>query len=91
MSRYLESGAPRNLENGQPRLLESGPGVPQNVVATATGKTTITVTWTAFTGATGYDIERDAVIVAANHPASPFNDSGLTPDTEYTYRVRALL
>jgi hypothetical protein len=65
-------------------------GAPQNVVATATSSTEITVTWDAVTGATGYDIERDGVVIATDHTASPFNDSSLSPGIEYAYRVRAV-
>jgi hypothetical protein len=25
-----------------------------------------------------------------DHPASPYNDTGLSPDTPYNYRVRAV-
>jgi hypothetical protein len=64
--------------------------IPQNVLATTTGQTTITVTWDAVPAATGYDIERNSAVIVLNHPASPYNDSGLTPDTLYTYRVRAV-
>lgn len=65
--------------------------VPQNVVATPTGKTTISVTWTTLAGATAYDIERDGLVIVSDHPASPYNDTGLTPNTLYSYRVRAVL
>ena len=77
-------------------LLFNGGGgpssVPTNVSATATGPNTMTVTWTPPDLGTviGYDIERNGTIVAFDHSASPFNDTGLTPDTEYTYRVRAV-
>ena len=63
---------------------------PGNVVATPTGTATATVTWSAVSGATGYDIERNGSVIATNHSASPFNDTGLTPATSYDYRVRAV-
>jgi hypothetical protein len=60
------------------------------VVATVTGQKTVTVTWTAVTGARAYDIERNGVVIASNWPASPYNDSGLTLNTAYNYRVIAV-
>ena len=74
------------------------PTAPSNASATATSSTEIGVSWTASTdnvGVTGYLVER---CQGANCPtftqvgtvaASPFNDSGLTPSTSYSYRVRA--
>jgi hypothetical protein len=65
-------------------------GIPQNVLATTTGITTITVTWDAIPAATGYDIERNGAVIKLDHLTSPYNDSGLSPDTLYSYRVRAV-
>lgn len=63
---------------------------PGNVVATPTGQTSVQVTWDAVAGASSYDIERDSVVVVQNHPGSQYDDTGLDPVTEYTYRVRAV-
>ena len=35
------------------------------------------------------DLERDAVIIAHKVVPITYTDEGLTPDTEYTYRVRS--
>ncbi len=61
----------------------------QHVVATAISGTEIDVTWNAAYGATGYDIERDSSVIATDHPASPYHDSGLGIGTPHTYRVRS--
>jgi hypothetical protein len=67
------------------------PTVPQNLVATAIDADSIGLTWDAFTGAVGYDIERDSVIIVIDHPTNSYTDTGLDPSTEYAYRVRAEL
>ncbi|QQR77584.1 MAG: fibronectin type III domain-containing protein [Candidatus Moraniibacteriota bacterium] len=74
-----------------------------SVAANATNSTSITVTWTAATddvGVTGYTVQRctglpaacpDASFATVGTPAtSPFvNNTGLSPNTDYSYRVRA--
>src|SRR5206468_1992641 len=74
------------------------PTAPSNASATATSSTEIGVSWTASTddvGVTGYLVERCQGAGCASFTqvgsvaASPFNDSGLTPSTSYSYRVRA--
>ncbi len=67
------------------------PTVPTKVVARATGATTISVTWDPShdnVGVTGYLVYRGPVQVATvANPA--FTDSGLDPDTSYSYRIAA--
>ena len=64
-------------------------GEPLDLAAAATGPTEITVSWTERSGATGYDIERDSVVIVTDHPGSPYVDTGLAQETEYSYRVRS--
>ncbi|HEX7099345.1 MAG TPA: fibronectin type III domain-containing protein [Acidimicrobiia bacterium] len=64
-------------------------GVPQNVVATPLSPTSIRVTWDPVVDADAYDVERDSVVIAEKITEAEYTDEGLTPDTEYTYRVRA--
>lgn len=66
------------------------PAVPGNLQATAISATEIDLTWDAVFGATGYDLERDGVIIVTDHPTTSYSDTGLTPETEYAYRVRAV-
>jgi hypothetical protein len=61
---------------------------PLNLVATAVSTSEIDLTWTATPGATEYFVYRDGVQIAWTTNAY-YDDTGLTADTLYTYRVRA--
>ncbi len=50
---------------------------------------TVTVTWNDVPGATGYEIEVDGVVIN-NGINTTYIHNGLMPNTEHTYRVRAL-
>jgi hypothetical protein len=67
---------------------------PTNVVATGTSATTATITWTPISEATSYEVRRmvngDSWILAGSPAAASFNDSALTPNSEYVYVVRAV-
>lgn len=65
------------------------PDAPINVTAVAQSDTEILVSWDAVTDADAYDVERDSVIVADKIATLNFSDTGLSPSTEYSYRVRA--
>lgn len=47
----------------------------------------ITISWPVTSGATGYDIEADGVVIP-NGTATSYTHSGLFPETRHTYRVR---
>jgi hypothetical protein len=64
---------------------------PQNLIATAVSDDQIDLTWDVFTGAIGYDIERDTLVIVSDHPTNSYSDTGLDPSTLYTYRVRAVI
>jgi chitodextrinase len=65
------------------------PLAPSNVAATATGSTTVTVTWNASVGADGYVVFRDGTQVGSFTTNLTFNDTGLSPGTTYSYTVAA--
>ncbi len=74
------------------------PTVPGGIGALATSTSQIAVTWTASTdnvAVTGYRVERCqgagcTTFVQVGTPTTPgFNDSGLSANTSYSYRVRA--
>jgi hypothetical protein len=76
------------------------PAIPANLAPTATGTSTISLTWTGSTdvggpGLAGYNIYRctgpsctPSTIVGTSATAS-YADTGLTPSTSYTYTVAA--
>lgn len=75
------------------------PGVqpPTNLAVSVISATALDVTWTAASGATGYDVYRgttnvfgSATLIASEHPASPYHDTGLTTGQAYYYWVRSV-
>ena len=71
------------------------PTVPQNLVATATGQTTVNLTWDPSTdaksGVKEYVVYRASVeIDRVPHPTTTYQDTGLSPETAYNYTVSAV-
>ncbi|NHA66598.1 fibronectin type III domain-containing protein [Phycicoccus flavus] len=64
------------------------PASPAAPVLTAPSSTSVQVGWSAVAGATGYTVRRDGTAVATTSSTS-FLDSGLSPQTQYTYSVVA--
>lgn len=72
----------------------AAPSAPLNVVATKTGSTTATVTFSEPTlnngaAVTGYTVTSSPGGVTASGAGSPINITGLTPGTAYTFTVTA--
>lgn len=68
------------------------PSVPRNLAAAGVTRNQVSLSWTASTDNVAvdhYEIFRDGG-KAGEASGSSYQDSGLTPDTEYTYKVRAL-
>lgn len=68
----------------------AAPTAPGNVVAVANSGTSVTVTWTASTNATGYRVLRNGAEPGSATTNLTFTDTGLTPGTAYTYTVVAV-
>ena len=67
---------------------ENAPSVPPaNIVATGS-TSSIIVLWDTVLDATGYDIEVDGTVIS-NGTSTSYVHSGLTANTQHTYRVRA--
>lgn len=69
------------------------PSVPTGLTATATSGTQVNLTWTASTdtsGIGGYQIYRNGTQLTANVPSASFTDNTTTPNTSYSYTVRAV-
>jgi hypothetical protein len=67
---------------------------PSGVTVSATGPTAVSVSWTAVAGATGYSVERAMgasgdFSAAGTASTTSFTDTGLSPETDYRYRVTA--
>jgi hypothetical protein len=74
---------PENGEIANPVFNDPVPGV-----------TTVNLSWSAVSGATGYTLERQQgsgafTEVLRNRNQTTYEDTGLNPSTEYTYRLRA--
>jgi chitodextrinase len=71
----------------------SPPTAPASLTATATGPTTIALSWQASTdnvGVTGYTVYRGTTAIATvSGGTTSYTDSGLTPGTTYSYTVTA--
>jgi chitodextrinase len=67
---------------------------PATLTATALGPNSIQLTWSAVNGAAAYEIDRAlgaaAFAIVDTVTATTTTDAGLTPETDYRYRVRAL-
>ncbi len=67
---------------------QSVPAVPTGLTAVATGTSQINVTWSAVSGATGYDLEVDGTTI--NNVTSPYVHSGLALGSTHSYKIRAV-
>ncbi len=71
----------------------SPPTAPASLTATATGPTTVTLSWQASTdnvGVTAYTVYRGTTAIATvSGSTTSYTDSGLTPGTAYSYTVTA--
>jgi hypothetical protein len=69
---------------------------PTGVTATAVSPVAARVTWTAVSGATGYVLERaegatgGTFAFVATPTGTTYDDTGLTPETTYRYRVKTI-
>jgi hypothetical protein len=74
-------------------LLISGSGeVPSSVTGLSAIKlssTSIRLSWSAVADAMSYKVQRDGVQIATVSSATSFTDTGLSPSTDYAYRVVA--
>ncbi len=66
------------------------PAAPTNLVATATGQTTISLTWNAVQNATSYNVYNGETVVVSGLTVTSYTVEGLTAGTEYCYNVTAV-
>jgi chitodextrinase len=70
----------------------TAPSAPSNLVATATGPSTIALTWDPATdnvAVAGYTVSRGGTAVATGITTTSYGDSGLSAATAYSYTVTA--
>ncbi|MDA3799883.1 MAG: fibronectin type III domain-containing protein [Kiritimatiellae bacterium] len=71
-------------------VVSEGPSVPQNLSATAVSSSQIDLTWDASSGNVyGYNILRNNMEWIDVSTITSYSDTGLSPDTTYTYNVAA--
>ena len=68
----------------------TAPAAPTNLVATATGQTTISLTWAAVHNATNYNVYSNDTLVVSGLTATTYTVEGLTAGTDYCYNVTAV-
>ena len=71
----------------------TAPTVPENLSATAASSTVVNLTWSAATdaiGVTSYRVQRDGVAIANSVVGTSYSDTGLAPNTAYSYTVSAV-
>ncbi|MFN2638157.1 MAG: fibronectin type III domain-containing protein, partial [Gemmatimonadaceae bacterium] len=69
--------------------IDTGGLLPPVLTVIPVSSTQINLSWTAVSGATSYDIERNGSVVVSKTTGTTYSDTGLTPDTTYTYRIRS--
>ncbi len=87
--------APASATTNPPPVFDfTAPSVPEDVVAIAQSSTTIALSWSPSTDASGieeYRIYRDGgAAPVATVQETGYTDTGLTPGTSYSYTVRAV-
>jgi hypothetical protein len=88
----------RDLSGAANRLEITGGGAalatPKNFGAAATSTSQVTISWTAVAGAANYEIQRSvnnsAFAMLTTIAGTTYNDGGLTANTTYLYKVRAI-
>jgi beta-lactamase superfamily II metal-dependent hydrolase len=89
-SEVIAAGLPRRNRSDNPE----GFPAPANLLATRSGASEITLTWTPTPGADHYNVYRSdhggAFALVGSSLSAAFTDSGRASDTTYLYKVRAL-
>jgi len=94
--RAYRSAGSTNIYGGYTSIVSSkpAPSVPTGLKAVSAGYSSIKLTWTAISGATGYEIYRSNTATGsyskiAYLPTATYTDTGLTTNTTYYYKIRA--
>jgi poly(hydroxyalkanoate) depolymerase family esterase len=69
----------------------TGPAAPTGLTVTGTTNTSASLSWTAASGAAGYDVYRNGTLVNSSPvTGTSYTDSGLTAGTAYSYTVASV-
>ncbi len=83
-----QPGLNQTVPSVVPTETSIGPSVPEGLYVQIIGPTQIDVSWLTAKGATSYEVYRDDKLISTVSTLF-FNDSNLTADTTYTYKVKA--
>jgi len=82
------------VDSSVPKTFTYALPTPQDFVATAMSTTSVTASWSGVAGATQYELQRRqpdlSWLPVGTTTGLALTESGLSPDTSYFYRVRAL-
>ena len=70
--------------------IDSTPAAPQNLYATATSSTSVSLTWNASSLSTGYNIYQGNIMIASGITGNTYSVEGLSASTEYCFNVTAV-
>lgn len=93
--RYIEEGSSETKTITSRRNSRSTGSAPE-ITVSAASTTSISASWTAIPGTTSYTLQRSlsadmSTPVVSSHTAASTTVTGLAPNTEYFFRVRAIL
>jgi hypothetical protein len=80
--------ASNNIASGTSVSTTTVPSDVTNLTTASVGTTSLTLNWTASTGATSYDVYNGATLLG-NTTSATYNVTGLTASTQYTFKVVA--
>jgi uncharacterized protein len=84
----LGSGVQAEVWAAPPIVVLNTPATPTGLTATVISSTQINLSWGSITEATGYELFRDGISIYKD-VSTNFQDTGLTPNTTYNYKVRS--
>ena len=70
--------------------IDSAPAAPQNLYATATSSTSVSLSWNASSLSTGYNIYQENIMIASGITGNTYSVEGLSASTEYCFSVTAV-
>lgn len=82
--------SPQVLRQATTGSTSTAPGQVTGLILSQATSSSLTLNWTAPTGASTYTIERNGVVIVSGFSSTTYVDSGLLPSTNYSYMVAAV-